>query len=98
MTRYIATVEFQDGEYWISFPGIDKTFRLAKTPGDIIPQARAFLDEQAKPVMLPAALGGTLIEPDLPPSLDDAMTDPSGPFEGIRLVILDWDPPPKGAF
>ena len=39
MTRYIATVEFQDGNYWISFPGIEKTYRLAKTPADIVPQA-----------------------------------------------------------
>ena len=100
MTRCIATVEFQDGEYWISLPGIDKTFRLAKTPNDIVPQARAFLDEQAKPVMLSPALGGILLDPDLPRSLDDAIppNTPIEPFEGVRLVILDWDPPSKGEF
>jgi hypothetical protein len=92
MTRFVALVEFQDGEYWISFPGIDKTYRLAKAPGDIVPQARAFLDEQAKPVMLPAALGGTLVDAELPPSLDDALTDPREPFEGAKLVMFDWEP------
>jgi hypothetical protein len=93
VTRYVALVEFQDGEYWISFPGIDKTYRLAKAPGDIIAQARAFLDEQAKPVMLPPALGGTLVDPELPPSLDDALTDPVTSFEGARLLVVDWEPP-----
>jgi hypothetical protein len=32
------------------------------------------------------------IEGDLPPSLDDALTDPSTPFEGVRLVIFEWEP------
>ena len=95
MTRFVALVEeFQDGEYWISFPGIrqNDTALLAKAPGDIVPQARAFLDEQAKPVMLPAALGGTLVDAELPPSLDDALTDPREPFEGAKLVMFDWEP------
>jgi hypothetical protein len=91
MTRFIATVEFQDGEYWISFPGIEKTYRLAKQPEDIVLQARAFLDQQAKPV----SVAGTMIDADLPPSLDDALTPgtPIEPFEGVRLVIFEWDPP-----
>jgi hypothetical protein len=93
MTRFVALVEFQDGGgYWISFPGIDKTYRLAKTPGDIIPQARAFLDEQAKPIALPPALGGGMVDAELPPSLDDALTDPREPFEGAKLVVFDWEP------
>jgi hypothetical protein len=83
---------WSNSRYWISFPGIDKTYRLAKAPGDIVPQARAFLDEQAKPVMLPAALGGTLVDPELPPSLDDALTDPRESFEGAKLVVFDWEP------
>jgi hypothetical protein len=58
MTRFIATVEFQDGEYWISFPGIEKTYRLANQPEDIVLQARAFLDQQAKPV----SVAGTMID------------------------------------
>jgi hypothetical protein len=30
----------------------------------------------------------------LPPaSLDDAITDPSEPFEGVKLVIFEWDEP-----
>ena len=92
MTRFVALVESQDGDYWISIPGVEKTYRLAKRPEDILQQARAFLDEQAKPITLPPALGGTVIDGDLPPSLDDALTDPSTPFEGAKLVVLDWEP------
>ena len=44
-----------------------------------VPQARAFLDQQAKPIVLPPALGGGLVNADLPPCLDDALppTPPS---------------------
>jgi hypothetical protein len=50
--------------------------------------------------MLSPALGGILLDPDLPRSLDDAIppNTPIEPFEGVRLVILDWDPPSKGEF
>ncbi len=30
MARYIATVEYDAGEYWISFPGIQKAGSHAK--------------------------------------------------------------------
>ena len=44
MTRYIATVEHDAGEYWIRFPGIEKAGSHAKRPGDIVPPARNFLN------------------------------------------------------
>jgi hypothetical protein len=40
MRRYIATVEYAAGEYWISFPGIEKAGSRAARPEDIIPHAR----------------------------------------------------------
>jgi hypothetical protein len=89
MARYVALVEFVDGEYWISVPGIDKAYSLVKRPEDIIPQVRNFLDDYAKP----KSLGGMPIEGIQPPSLDDALTDPIIPFEGERLVIFEWEPP-----
>jgi hypothetical protein len=45
MARYIATVEFQDGEYFTSFPGIEKAYSTAKRVEDIVPHARKFLDD-----------------------------------------------------
>ena len=73
----------------ISFPGVDKTYRLAKRPEDIIAQARAFLDQEAAPV---TTRSGEVIEGEVPPSLDDALTDPHEPFEGAKLVVFDWEP------
>jgi hypothetical protein len=102
VTRYIALIEFQDGDYWISFPGIDKTFRRAKTPADVLPQARAFLDAELQADTHARAVLGEAFRPDgmpeaspLPPSLDDAIPPgtPIEPFEGVRLVIFDWEPP-----
>jgi hypothetical protein len=89
MTRFVALVEFRDGDYWISIPGVEKAYRLAKRPEEIIAQARTFLDQETMPV----AFGGQLIEGEVPPSLDGALTDPSEPFEGARLVVFDWEPP-----
>jgi hypothetical protein len=80
MARYIATVEYQDGEYWISFPGIEKAGSHATRPDDIVPHALAFLNDWTR-------YGNTL------PSLDDAITEPSEPFEGVKLVIFEWEPP-----
>lgn len=85
MPRYIATVEYDAGQYWISFPGIQKAGSHAKRVEDIIPHARNFLSDSAK-------YGGTL------PSLDDAITDPTAPFEGTRLVIFEWEPPPRTGY
>ena len=48
MARYIATVEFDDGQYWISFPGIEKAGSHAKRPEEIVPHARRFLNEWIK--------------------------------------------------
>jgi len=28
-----------------------------------------------------------------PASLDDALSEPIKPFEGVRLVVFEWDPP-----
>jgi len=84
--RYIATVEYQDGEYWISFPGIAKAGSHAKRPEDIVPHARAFLKDWTRYGSLP------------PASLDDAITDPIGPFEGTKLVIFEWEPPPRTGY
>jgi hypothetical protein len=81
MPRYIATVEYDAGEYWISFPGIDKAGSHAVRPEDIVPHARNFLNGWVQ--------GGSLP----PASLDDAITDPSEPFEGVKLVIFEWDEP-----
>ena len=81
MARYLATVEYQDGEYWISFPGIEKAGSHAKRPEDIVPHARAFLKDWTRYGSLP------------PASLDDAITDPNEPFEGVKLVIFEWEPP-----
>jgi hypothetical protein len=81
MTRYIVEVEHKAGEYWISFPRIKKAYSRADCPEDIVPHARAFLNRWA----------GDGIP--LPPSLDDAITEPKAPFEGTRLVIFEWDPP-----
>ena len=81
MARYIATVEFDDGQYWIRFPGIQKAGSHAKRPEDIVAHARRFLSSWVRD-------GGSL-----PTSLDDAITDPQAPFEGTRLVVFEWDPP-----
>jgi hypothetical protein len=37
MTRYIATVEYDAGQYWISFPGIQKAGSHAKRVEDMSP-------------------------------------------------------------
>jgi predicted RNase H-like HicB family nuclease len=80
MVRYIVTVEYDDGQYWISFPGIDKAGSHAKRVEDIVPHARAFLNNWTR-------------NGDSPPaSLDDAIIDPSEPFEGTKLVIFEWGP------
>jgi len=80
MARYIATVEYDAGEYWISFPGIQKAGSHAKRPKDIVPHAQSFLTDRARYGSLPV-------------SLDDAITDPTAPFEGVKLVIFEWEPP-----
>jgi hypothetical protein len=82
MARYIATVEYDAGEYWISFPGIQKAGSHAKRVEDIIPHARNFLNDWTKYGRPPA-------------SLDDALIDPNAPFDGVRLVVFEWEPPPK---
>jgi hypothetical protein len=84
--RYIATVEYQDGKYWISFPGIEKAGSHAKRGEDIIPHARAFLTDWTRYSSPP------------PPSLDDAITTPTAPFDGTRLVIFEWEPPPRTGY
>jgi hypothetical protein len=86
MARYIATVEYADGQYWISFPGIQKAGSPAKLPEDIIPHAQAFLTDRVYYGSPPAA------------SLDDAITDPSEPFEGVNLVVFEWEPPPRTGY
>jgi hypothetical protein len=48
MRRYIATVEYDAGEYWISFPGIQKAGSHAKRVEDIIPHACNFLSGRTK--------------------------------------------------
>jgi hypothetical protein len=85
MGRYIAVVEHEGGRYWISFPGIQKTYSYATQPGEIVPHARDFLDQWLQN-------GGTP-----PPSLDDALIDPNAPFEGAKLVTFEWEPPPDAA-
>jgi hypothetical protein len=45
MARYIATVEYDAGEYWIRLPGIEKAGSHAKRPEDIVPPARNFSDD-----------------------------------------------------
>ena len=94
MARYIATVEYDAGQDWIRVPGIQKAGSHAKRPEDLIPHARKFLDGRMAP--LPAWIkpdADDIPPPVPPPSLDDALTDPSEPFEGVRLVIFEWDPP-----
>ena len=83
MARYIATVEYAGGEYWISFPGIEKAGSHALRLEDIVPHARAFLSDWTQD-------GDTS-----PVSLDDAIDAAKGvaPFEGTKLVIFEWDPP-----
>jgi predicted RNase H-like HicB family nuclease len=81
MTRYLATVEYDAGEYWISFPGIQKAASHAKRPEDIVAHARNFLNRWAQN------------RAPLPASLDDAITDPKAPFKGTKLVIFEWEPP-----
>ena len=81
MARYVAIVEYDAGEYWISFPGIQKAGSHAKRPEDVAPHARSFLNRWAQ--------NGA----PLPASLDDAITDPKEPFKGTKLVIFEWDPP-----
>ena len=81
MARYIATVEFDDGQYWLRFPGIQKAGSHAKRPEDIVPHARAFLADWRQDGATPLL------------SLDDAITEPIAPFKGVRLVIFEWDPP-----
>jgi hypothetical protein len=86
--RYIATVEHVDGEYWISFPGIEKAGSHAKRPEDIVPHARAFLSDWTQYGSPP------------PASLDDAVDSGEGiaPFEGVKLVIFEWEPPPSTGY
>src|SRR5690348_86900 len=72
MARFIATVEYEAGEYWISFPGIEKAGSHAKRVEDIVPHARAFLKDWTRYGSLP------------PVSLDDAIADPTAPFEGTK--------------
>jgi hypothetical protein len=86
MPRYIATVEYDAGEYWISFPGIAKAFSHAKRVEDIVPHACNFLSGRTK-------YGGSP-----PPSLDDALSAPIAPFEGTKLVIFEWEPPPRTGY
>jgi hypothetical protein len=81
MARYIATVEYDAGEYWISFPGIEKAGSHAKRVEDIVPHARAFLKDWTRYGSVP------------PVSLDDAIADPTAPFEGTKLIIFEWEPP-----
>jgi predicted RNase H-like HicB family nuclease len=82
MPRYIAIVEYADGQYWISFPGIQKAGSHAKGPEDIVAHSRRFLEGWAQN-------GGSL-----PASLDDAITtDAPPPFDGTKLVVFDWEPP-----
>jgi hypothetical protein len=98
MARYVAVVEYQDDEYWISFPGIEKTYAIARRPEDIVQQARKFLEDE----MQARASSRAVFDDDragdatLPPSLDDAMTDPREPFEGTRLVVFEWEPDEGG--
>jgi hypothetical protein len=80
MARYIATVEYDAGEYWIRLPGIEKASSHAKRPEDIVPHAGNFLNGWTK-------YGAP------PPSLDDALSEPIAPFEGVQLVVFEWDPP-----
>ena len=63
MTRYIATVEHDAGEYWIRFPGIEKAGSHAKRPEDIVPHARNFLNGWTKYGAPPASLDDALSEP-----------------------------------
>ena len=86
MARYIATVEYADGQYWIGFPGIQKAGSHAKRPEDIIPHAQSFLADRVHYGSPPSA------------SLDDAVTDPREPFEGVKLVIFEWEPPPRTGY
>jgi hypothetical protein len=51
--RYIATVEYQDGKYWISFPGIQKAGSHADRVEDIVPHAQAFLTDWTRYGSLP---------------------------------------------
>lgn len=86
MTRYIATVEYQDGKYWISFPGIQKAGSHAERVEDIIPHAQAFLTDRTRYGSPP------------PASFDDAITAPTVPFEGTKLVIFEWELPPRTGY
>jgi hypothetical protein len=85
MARYIAVVEHDAGQYWISFPGIQKAGSHAKRVEDIIPHARNFLNDWTKYGRPPA-------------SLDDALIDPNAPFEGVRLVVFEWEPPHRTGY
>jgi predicted RNase H-like HicB family nuclease len=80
MARYIATVEYQDGQYWISFPDVEKAYSLADCPEDIVPHARQFLNLWSEDGASP------------PASLDDALSEPIAPFKGTKLVIFEWEP------
>ena len=44
MARYIATVQYQDGQYWISFPDGEKAYSLADRPEDIVPPCPPVLE------------------------------------------------------
>jgi hypothetical protein len=48
--------------------------------------ARAFLTGRSRYGSLP------------PASLDDAITEPVAPFEGTKLVIFEWEPPPRTGY
>ena len=65
MTRYIATVEHDAGEYWIRFPGIEKAGSHAKRPEDIVPHARNFLNGWRN-MAAPASLDDALSEIGVP--------------------------------
>jgi hypothetical protein len=47
-----------------------------------VPHARSFLTDRTK-------YGSAT-----PPSVDDAITDPTEPFTGVKLVIFEWKPTP----
>jgi hypothetical protein len=86
MARYIVTVEYQDGQYWIRFPGIEKAGSHAKRPEDIVPHAQSFLTDWVRYGSPP------------PFSLGEATTAIREPFEGTRLIVFDWEPPSRTGY
>ena len=83
-------------------PGVEKTYRLAKTPGDIITQARAFLDEELPADARACAVLGDAFRPEGVSGGVHCHTAGQRadrfahrePFEGAKLVVFDWEPPP----